>query len=273
MLGRAVLHAFAGSHETLAVVRSDCDLADAACTSRWIESRAPQLIVHCAAWTDVDGCERDPVRAQRDNVEATRNVGEAARRSGAALCYVSTDYVFDGSKPSAYVEDDAPGPINVYGRSKLDGEEQVRRLVPSSWIVRSSWLFGPGGRNFVRTLAELLQQREEVHVVSDQVGSPTFTQDLAQALHALVATNAYGVYHVTNAGSCSWHELAVAIENQLHTGCQVLPCVSERFPRPAARPRNSVLANLRYDAAGLPQRRHWQEALREYLSHEWEEAG
>jgi dTDP-4-dehydrorhamnose reductase len=273
MLGRAVLEAFAGSHETLAVRRSDCDLADAATTQACVESRAPQLIVHCAAWTDVDGCERDPARAQRDNADATRNVAEAARRAGAALCYISTDYVFDGGKSGAYIEDDSTAPINVYGGSKLAGEGHVLRLLPRSWIVRSSWLFGPGGRNFVRTLVDLLYEREEVHVVSDQVGCPTYTHDLARALHALVATEAYGVYHVTNGGSCSWHELATAIEAELHTGRRVVPCASDRFPRLAARPRNSVLANRRYDAAGLPPRRHWREALRTYMTLEWERSG
>ena len=270
MLGSAVVDAFAGAAEVQPIRRDDCDLTDFSRTRQIIEAHAPQIIVHCAAWTDVDACEGDPARAQRENAEATRHVSEAAALIGAAVCYISSDYIFDGSKVDAYVEDDLPAPINEYGRSKHAGEEHVLQRVPNSWVVRSSWLFGPGGRNFVRTMVDLLRQRREIRVVDDQVGSPTYTRDLAQALHALVATQNFGVFHVTNAGSCSWHQLAEAIESELQTGCRVLPCSSAAFPRPARRPRNSVLENRRYDAARLLPRRHWREALQSYMSREWE---
>ena len=272
MLGRAVVDAFSVSATVQPLLRDDCDLTDASRTRQFIGSRAPHVIVHCAAWTDVDACEDDPARAELENATATRHVAEAAAQVGAALCYVSTDYVFDGTKVDAYLENDPPGPINAYGRSKHAGEAHVLQALPNSWVVRSSWLFGPGGRNFVRTMVDLLRQRREVRVVDDQVGCPTYTADLAQALRALVATRMFGIFHVTNAGSCSWHQLAEAIESKLRTGCRVLPCPSAEMPRRARRPRNSVLENRRYDAAGLWQRRHWRDALHAYMSREWETA-
>ncbi len=190
----------------------------------------------------------------------------------ASLCFISTDYVFDGLKPEPYVEDDVPSPLSVYGRTKHQGEQHVLKTLPQAWVVRTSWLFGPGGRNFVRTMAELLRTRREVQVVRDQVGSPTCTIDLARALRALLSTAPFGVFHLTNAGSCSWYELARAIEAQLKTGCRIVPCSSAAFPRPAPRPANSVLANRRAADAGLPPRRDWREALRAYIALEWNAA-
>ncbi len=265
MLGRAVVEAFAVDHAVQPLHRADCDLTDDERTRRVITKHAPHIIVHCAAWTDVDACEGDPERAMRENGDATRHVAEAAHDVDAALCYVSTDYVFDGSKPFPYLEDDPTAPINAYGRSKRAGEEHVLDRVPRSWVVRSSWLFGPGGRNFVRTMSDLLRTREEVRVVSDQNGSPTYTLDLALCLRALTATETFGVFHCTNAGACSWYEFARAIATHVQSACRVMPCRSDEFPRPAARPANSVLANRRYDGAGLPPRRTWDEALRAYM--------
>jgi dTDP-4-dehydrorhamnose reductase len=265
MLGRAVVERFASRHEVVPQRRADCDLADLRATVRWIGAQRPQIIVHGAAWTDVDGCEGDPERAFRDNAWATRNVALAAQLAGAAVCYVSTDYVFDGTKPSPYVEDDAPAPANVYGASKRAGELHVLRHAPRAWVARTSWLFGPGGRNFVATMAELLRRREAVRVVDDQVGSPTSTADLAAALLELVERAPAGLYHVTNSGTCTWYELACAIGARLGTTCRIQPCRSEEFPRPARRPHNSVLEPVHWRAAGLPPLRPWGTALDEYL--------
>ena len=265
MLGRAVVEALAGRHEVVPMRRADGDLVDPQRTLEWIAARSPQAVVHCAAWTDVDGCEGDPERAERENGLATENAARAARAAGAALCYLSTDYVFDGQKPGAYLEDDAVAPLNVYGRSKRHGEEHVLRHVERSWVVRTSWLFGPGGRNFVRTMAGLMRRQEVVRVVDDQVGSPTYTRDLAVALRALVESDRYGIYHITNAGTCSWYEFAGAIASGLGSRCRVEPCRSADFPRPAARPRNSVLENRRYRASGFPPLGDWHPALHAYL--------
>ena len=266
MLGRAVVAELGARHEVVPLLRRDCDLVDPARTAAWIAARAPEVIVHCAAWTDVDGCETDPERAWRQNAFATLNVALAAQNCDARLCYISTDYVFDGRKDGPYREDDATGPLNVYGRSKRSGEEHVLRHVPRNWIVRSSWLFGPGGRNFVRTIAALLDRQEVVRVVDDQLGSPTYTVDLAVALRALVESELYGIYHVTNSGTCSWYEFAAAIATALRSRSRVEPCRSADFPRPAARPRNSVLDNAHYRSSGLPAPRDWRAALRAYLT-------
>ncbi len=273
MLGRAVVEEFRGAHEVLPLARADCDLADAESTRTVLAAFAPQHILHCAAWTDVDGCEGDPERARVENTIATRNVADAARGCGATLCAVSTDYVFDGALDRPYREDDAPRPLNVYGCTKRAGEEQVLRLGPAGLVVRTSWLFGPGGRNFVRTMGGLLRMRDEVRVVDDQIGSPTYTQDLARALGILVASDHSGILHVTNSGTCSWYAFASAIEAELDTGCRLLPCRSDEFPRPARRPRNSVLDNGRYHASGAMPLRPWREALHAYLESNRAELG
>jgi dTDP-4-dehydrorhamnose reductase len=266
MLGRAVLAQFAATRVVTAQRRADCDLADRDATLRWFEAQQPRLIVHCAAWADVDGCEADPERAWRDNAEAARNVALAAAATGAALVHVSTDYVFAGDKATAYVEDDAPAPLGIYGRTKHAAEEHVQRHAPRAWIVRTSWLFGPGGRNFVRTIAGLVAVRDEIRVVDDQRGCPTYTHDLAAALAVVSGGLEFGIYHLTNAGACSWFELATAIAARLGSGCRVVPCTTAEFPRPAPRPRNSVLDASVSRARGAPVLRHWHAALDDYLA-------
>jgi len=265
MLGRAVVERFAVCHDVVPLRHADCDLTDARATRDWLEGCAPRHIVHCAAWTDVDGCESDPERALRANSFATRNVALAAQHVDASLCYISTDYVFDGAKPGPYREEDPTAPLNVYGLSKRDGERHVLRHCRRSYVVRTSWLFGPGGKNFVRTMAELLRARDEVRVVNDQVGSPTYTLDLARCLLALVESEFYGIYHLTNAGTCSWYELASAIAARLGSRCRVVPCASAELPRPAPRPLNSVLEPWNYRASGLPMPRSWRAAVDDYL--------
>lgn len=265
MLGRAVVAELESAYTVLPLVRAECDLADAAAVSRWFAVRSPHDVVHCAAYTDVDGCESDPERAWRDNVEATANVARAAAAAGAGLVHVSTDYVFDGRKVGPYDESDAPAPLGVYGKSKLEAERRVAALAPRHVIVRTSWVFGPGGRNFVRTIAGLLRRQDSIRVVDDQTGSPTYTLDLAAALRHVVEAGAQGTMHVTNDGVCTWYGLAAAIAARLGTRCRVLPCTTAEFPRPAPRPHNSVLSNARYRAAGLPPLRPWQAALDAYL--------
>ena len=265
MLGSVAVQEFAARGAVIAHARADCDLADVDATRRWFAARNPDLIVHCAAWTDVDGCEADPGRAWRDNATATRNVVQAAQDTGAALCHVSTDYVFDGEKPAPYAEDDPTAPLGVYGRTKLAAEDAVCEYAARAWIVRTSWVFGPHGRNFVRTMAGLLRTRTEIRVVNDQRGSPTYTRDLAAGLHSIVRGGAFGLYHFTNTGNCTWFEFASAIRSQLGAVCRVSPCTTAEFPRPAPRPRNSVLAPAFYRAQHLPEPRPWMDALAAYL--------
>jgi dTDP-4-dehydrorhamnose reductase len=214
---------------------------------------APDLVLHAAAWTDVDGAEADEEGALRANAVGTRNVVAL----GAPVVYFSSDYVFDGSKREPYVESDAPAPGSAYGRSKLVGEQEVR----DGWIVRSSWLFGWIGHNFVLTMLRLGQEREEVTVVSDQRGCPTYVGHLAAATRELVELPG-GVWHVAADGEASWAELAEAIFEEAGLECRVVPITTEELGRPAARPAYSV---LRSEREGAPQLPHWREGLRECL--------
>jgi dTDP-4-dehydrorhamnose reductase len=212
-------------------------------------------VINCAAYTDVDGAEADPEAAHAVNEHGARNVARAAGR----VVHVSTDYVFDGAKPGAYVESDTTGPLQEYGQSKLAGEHATLEGNARALVVRTSWLFGAGGGNFVATMLRLAEAREELRVVNDQTGSPTFTGHLGRALCELAAGERSGVLHVAAAGSCSWFEFAQAILEG--TDANVRPCTTEEFPRPARRPANSVLASER----GAPELPHWREGLGAYL--------
>jgi dTDP-4-dehydrorhamnose reductase len=213
----------------------------------------PALVLHAAAWTDVDGAENHRAQAELVNVEGTRNVVAL----GAPVVYFSTDYVFDGVKLEPYVESDQPRPLSVYGETKLAGEREVR----DGWILRSSWLFGWTGRNFVRTMLALAEEQNEVHVVADQRGCPTYVGHLAQATKELVGLP-YGVWHLAADGDCTWAEFAEAIFEEARIACRVVPISSAMLERPAPRPAYSVLRSERPEAPRLP---HWREGLRACL--------
>ena len=210
------------------------------------------LVLHAAAWTDVDGAEADPEGARLVNVEGTRNVAAL----GAPVVYYSSDYVFDGSKREPYVESDEPRPLSVYGQTKLKGEREVRE----GWIVRSSWLFGWTGRNFVRTMLDLGREREEVSVVADQVGSPTYVGHLAAATQELLL-RPHGVWHLAAQGECSWAEFAGAIFEEAGLDCRVCEISTDELGRPAPRPAYSVLRSEK----SAPELPHWREGLRACL--------
>jgi dTDP-4-dehydrorhamnose reductase len=212
------------------------------------------LVLHAAAWTDVDGAEAEPVAAEAVNVVGTRNVVAL----GAPVVYFSTDYVFDGRKREPYVESDEPNPLGVYARTKLEGEREVR----DGWIVRSSWLFGWTGKNFVRTMLALGEERDEVSVVADQVGSPTYVGHLAAATRELLELPG-GVWHVAAEGECSWAEFARAIFEEAGLDCRVREITTDELGRPAPRPAYSVLRSEREGAPRLP---HWRDGLRACLS-------
>jgi dTDP-4-dehydrorhamnose reductase len=262
MLGHDVVRA-AGAHEVIAFLHGELDVTDGDAVERWIADVRPDAVVNCAAWTDVDGAESDPDGAAAVNAAGAGNVARAAARHGARLVHVSTDYVFDGAKRTPYVESDATGPRSAYGATKLAGERAVAAAGGSHAIVRSSWLFGIRGRNFVETMLALGAARDELRVVDDQVGCPTATEALAPALLELAQRDAQGIFHVAGAGSCSWHEFALEIFRQAQVDCRVLPCTTAEMPRPAARPAFSVLATERPESPVLPP---WQEGLASYLT-------
>jgi dTDP-4-dehydrorhamnose reductase len=247
MLGRDVVRASGG----LGLSRAELDVTDAAAVREAVAGA--ELVINCAAFTDVDGAEADEEVALRVNRDGARNVAEAAAR----IIYISTDYVFDGSKREPYMESDPPAPLSAYGRSKLEGERATVAANPRHFVVRSSWLFGAGGHNFVETMLGLAP---EVRVVNDQVGCPTFTGHLAEALVRLGGSEDYGVHHMAATGACSWFEFAREIFARAGVEARVEPCTTAEFPRPAPRPAYSVLGSAR--GHRLPA---WQDGLDAYL--------
>ena len=264
MLGRDVFAACAKrGHEVDGLSHDDLDVTDGPAVDEAVEALRPDAVVHCAAWTDVDGAEEHEREAMLVNDTGAGLVGVAAASIGAKVLYPSSDYVFDGSKGEPYVESDMPAPLSAYGRSKLAGETSVSVANPRHLIVRTAWLFGLGGRNFIETMLRLGVEQPEVLVVSDQVGSPTYTAHLAEATAMLVESDDYGTHHVASAGSCSWYEFAQEIFDQAGLDTRVMAARTEMLARPAPRPAYSALASERSDAIVLP---HWRDALAEYLA-------
>jgi dTDP-4-dehydrorhamnose reductase len=252
MLGQDVMRAAGG--RALGFTWAELDVTDRAAVA---DALGGATVINCAGYTNVDGAEAEPDTAHAVNAEGARNVAEAEAR----VLYVSTDYVFDGTKAGPYVESDPVNPLSAYGRSKLAGERATLTASPQSLIVRTAWLFGAGGGNFVATMLRLGEERGELDVVDDQVGCPTFTGHLAEALLALAEGHGHGFLHVAGAGSCSWFEFARAIFERVGMDVTVRPCTTAEFPRPARRPANSVLASER----GAPTLPSWQDGLDAYL--------
>jgi dTDP-4-dehydrorhamnose reductase len=252
--------------ELIGLTRLELDITNKSMCTQMFAILKPDVIIHCAAYTAVDKAETDEQAAFSVNRDGTYNVAEAAEKIKAKLCYISTDYVFDGRGSEPYSVDAPTHPQTVYGKSKLAGEEAVRDLVEQHFIVRTSWVFGKHGSNFVKTMLRLGSEREAVTVVSDQLGSPTYTYDLAKLLLNLVETDHYGTYHVSNSGICSWYEFAKAVFRYKGLKTEVIPCASSEFLNSAPRPAYSVLSHDSLKASGLPSLRPWQEALQHFLN-------
>jgi dTDP-4-dehydrorhamnose reductase len=264
MLGRDVVAAAQDAgHEVAALTRAELDITDAEAVRAAVAAARPDAIVNCAAWTDVDGAEAAEQAATAVNGAGAGNVAEAAAGAGAHLVHVSSDYVFDGEAAERYPEAAATGPRSAYGRSKLAGEHAVVAAGVRAAIVRSSWLFGPHGRNFVDTMRQLGAERGELAVVDDQIGSPTYTGHLAPALVTIAERGLTGVLHVAGDGRCSWFDLAVATFEETGIACRVRPQSTADAGRPAPRPAFSALAAARGDAPVLPP---WREGLRAHLA-------
>ncbi len=264
MLGRDVRAAAqAAGHVPIALVRAELDIADVPAVSVAVAAARPDVVINCAAWTNVDGAEQDYDGALAINGAGAGNVARAAAAAGAWTIHVSSDYVFDGRKFAPYVESDAATPISAYGRSKLQGELHVAQSAPDSYtIVRSSWLFGAGGQCFPKTILRLAGERDHLGVVRDQVGCPTFTGHLAPALVALAGAPTLGILHVAGGGHCSWCQLAQEIVASAGLACEVRPISTEEYPLPASRPPHSVLRSER----GAPSLPHWIEGLAQFMS-------
>jgi dTDP-4-dehydrorhamnose reductase len=262
MLGRDVVAA-AGDHDVVALARADLDITDADAVRAAIRHARPDAVINCAAWTDVDGAETHEAAAAAVNGTGAGNVAIAAAANSVHLVHLSSDYVFDGDADEPYAEDAPTAPRSAYGRSKLAGERAVREAGERVAIVRASWLFGPHGRNFVDTMRQLGTQRDQVAVVNDQIGCPTYTGHLAPALLTIAERRLAGVLHVAGQGHCSWFDLAVATFEETGLATSVRPQSTADLGRPAPRPAFSVLASTRGDAPALPP---WREGLRAHLA-------
>ncbi|KPV45227.1 dTDP-4-dehydrorhamnose reductase [Alicyclobacillus ferrooxydans] len=264
-LGRDVLSLFSASHDVYGFSHSELDITNAKQTASIIDAVTPDVIIHTAAYTAVDKAEESPEQAYLVNAEGTRNVALAADKVRAKLCAISTDYVFDGDTEHPYCESDTPNPRNVYGATKLAGEHFIQECTNSYFIVRTSWVFGIHGNNFVKTMLRLGQGGKSIRVVNDQFGCPTYTKDLAQFLLELIGSNKFGIYHATNTGQCSWYEFAKEIFTQASLTVDLSPCSTEEFPRPARRPKYSVLAHSEIERNGFNDLPTWQDALERFL--------
>jgi dTDP-4-dehydrorhamnose reductase len=242
------------------------DITDAAAVRAQISQISPSVIINTAAYTDVDGCEENVDLAFSVNGKGAGNVAKVSAELGARLIHISTDYVFDGTRESLYLPTDETNPQSVYGKSKLAGEEAIKESCEGYLILRTSWLFGPWGKNFVRTMLDLSNTGNEIRVVDDQKGCPTYTLDLANALVKLAHSDLRGIHHLTNAGNCTWYEFAKTIFQKVGKEVQLVPVTTEDFLRPAPRPRNSMLdssTTIEFLGYNLPK---WQDALENYLN-------
>ncbi|WP_431086535.1 dTDP-4-dehydrorhamnose reductase [Paenibacillus sp. 8b26] len=271
-LGKDVVKVFQEEgHDVLGYDREHLDITNLEQAVKIVGQYQPDAVIHCAAYTAVDAAEADVDDAYQVNAAGTRNMALAAEKAGAKLVYISTDYVFDGTAEQAYHEYDNTNPQSIYGKSKRAGEVLTQTLSSRYFIVRTSWVYGLNGNNFVKTMLKLGQEKPQLQVVNDQKGSPTYTVDLARFLAELVQTEKYGVYHASNSGSCTWYEFTQAI---LQDAAEILgakitaklePCSTEQFPRPAARPRNSVMEHIAIRTSGLNDLRAWREGLQDFL--------
>jgi dTDP-4-dehydrorhamnose reductase len=264
-LGRDLLDELAPWHDCHGLTRAEADITDYAALSHSFERLQPDLVIHSAAYTDVDGCERDPDRAYQVNAIGTWNVAAAAHACGAAVAMVSTDFVFDGAKREPYTEFDATHPLSHYGASKLAGEQAAQAANPRTYVIRTQWLYGVHGKNFPYAILRAAA-RGEVKVVADQVGAPTYSPDLARMIGQIIATPRYGIYHANNAGSCSWYEFAVELYRLAGLDPAILqPIPSAEYPSPTRRPSYSLLRRCALELMGMDNARPWQTAAREFI--------
>ncbi len=266
MLGMDVVREFEGDFDVSGLSRTQLDITSGQAVRKAVQTIRPDVVVNCAAFTAVDQCESRQERAFEVNAKGPEILARACRDADALLVQLSTDYVFDGSGTRPYREDDPAAPLNIYGKSKLEGEARIRQAAGHHLIIRTSWLFGKNGPNFIKTMLGLAGKRRDLSVVDDQKGSPTFTSDLAGAIRSLVERGAEGTCHCSNSGWCSWYELCrFVFEQKGIRGVHLEPVPTSRFPRPARRPAFSVLDSSRFRELAGRQMRPWQEAVSEYL--------
>jgi len=251
--------------EAIGADKDEFDILDALATQEFIVFHKPDVVIHCAAYTQVDQAEDEPELCKRINITGTENVAQICRKIGSSFCYLSTDYIFDGTSQDPYETNDPPNPLSVYGHSKYEGEKITAALMVNHYIVRTSWLFGSHGHNFVKTMLKLSQSSSQLRVVADQIGSPTYTADLARFLVDLIQTENFGCYHGTNAGFCSWADFAEEIFRQLGRPVMVEHIPSAGYPTKAIRPKNSRLSKQSIIQADLLPLPGWKDGLARFL--------
>ncbi|MBP1712480.1 MAG: dTDP-4-dehydrorhamnose reductase [Deltaproteobacteria bacterium] len=267
MLGQDLVKILAPEYEIIPWDLAEIDITREKETLEKIVKVRPQVIINCAAYTNVDQCETHRDQAFLVNAEGTKHVALASYTVKARFVHLSTDYVFDGTASIPYREDNSPNPMSVYGQSKLQGEIYVRKIGGDHLIIRTAWLYGPRGKNFVEAILSQAAEGKQIRVVNDQQGSPTFTRDLSQAIKGLLPITEQGIFHLTNSGSCTWFEFALHIlEESGFKGNEVRPISSKELGRPAKRPAYSILDNSRYEQISENKMRSWQEALKEYFN-------
>lgn len=247
------------------VSSAELDITDEKAVHAMLTEYAPDAVIHCAAWTKVDAAEDEPEHCFAVNERGTANIAAACAALGAKMLYISTDYVFPGTGTAAYAPTDATGPLSVYGKSKLAGERAVLAALENYFIVRISWVFGVNGANFVKTMLRLSETRRELNVVSDQIGSPTYTADLAKLLCGMVETEKYGIYHASNEGFCSWADFAEEIFRLAGRSVQVNHIQTKDYPAKAPRPLNSRMSKDKLTEAGFERLPDWRDALARYI--------
>ena len=265
MLGQDLVEVLKDNHELILTTSKTLDITDKKHVIDFISDSKPDLVINSAAYTDVDGCETNQDIAYAVNGEGVKNLALACSEVDCPLVHVSTDYVFKGDNTRPWVEDDEIGPISVYGKSKLQGEEAIQEILDKFYILRTAWLYGTNGKNFPKTMLELAENHSEITVVYDEVGTPTYTPDLAKAIAELIETDKYGIYHLTNSGHCSWCEFARYIFEIADVDVKVIPVTASEFARPAPRPHYSVLENKNWVKNGFKPLRSYKEAINEYI--------
>ena len=265
MLGHDLREVLKDNHDLVLTTSKTLDITDKKQVMDFIGDSKPDVVINSAAYTDVDGCEENRDLAYAVNGEGVRNLALACREVDCALLHISTDYVFDGTARDPIAEDGEIGPISVYGKSKLEGEKAILEILDKYFIVRTAWLYGINGRNFPKTMLELAKNHSEITVVYDEVGTPTYTPDLAYGISQLIETDKYGIYHLTNSGYCSWCEFSRLIFEIAEKDVKVIPVTASEFARPAPRPNYSVLENKNWIDNGFKPLRDYKEAIREYI--------
>ena len=265
MLGHDLIEVLNDNHELILTTSKTLDITDKDNVIDFIVENRPDIVINSAAYTNVDACEENQKTAFNVNCQGVKNLAIACRKIDCPLVHISTDYVFNGENTRPWVEDDEIGPISVYGKSKLKGEEAILETLEKFFIIRTAWLYGINGGNFPKTMLELAENHSQIKVVYDEVGTPTYTLDLAKAISELINTDYYGIYHITNSGSCSWCEFSRYIFEIAEKDVEVIPVTALEFARPAPRPHYSVLNNKNWIENGFEPLRSYKDAVKDYI--------